>query len=185
MGAEAGRSTSALILECLSADPDAKAFDLLVLAALDGPNALKQALDTQTKQQTAPTTTAEAPPPQAAYLKRIEVEGFRGIGKKATLDIHPGPGLTLVVGRNGSGKSSFAEALELLLTRDTYRWARKTKVWKDGWRNLHHKTASIEAECLIERKKGPTEIKRTYADMARVTRARSASPGTRSIGRKE
>jgi DNA repair exonuclease SbcCD ATPase subunit len=36
-----------------------------------------------------------------------------------TLEVERGPGLTLVVGRNGSGKSSFAEALELLLTGDS------------------------------------------------------------------
>jgi hypothetical protein len=68
---------------------------------------------------------------------RIAAQGFRGIGPKAILDLTPGPGLTLVVGRNGSGKSSFAEGLELLLTGDTYRWSQRSKVWRDGWRNLH------------------------------------------------
>jgi hypothetical protein len=46
----------------------------------------------------------------------------RGVGPATTLEVEPGPGLTLVVGRNGSGKSSFAEALELLLTGDSWRW---------------------------------------------------------------
>jgi hypothetical protein len=41
-----------------------------------------------------------------AFLQSIRVEGFRGAGPAATLEISPGPGLTLVVGRNGSGKSS-------------------------------------------------------------------------------
>ena len=31
-------------------------------------------------------------------------------------EVEPGPGLTLVVGRNGSGKSSFAEGIEVALT---------------------------------------------------------------------
>jgi chromosome segregation ATPase len=62
------------------------------------------------------------------FLRRITAQGFRGIGPKATLDLTPGPGLTLVVGRNGSGKSSFAEGLELLLTGDTYRWSQRSKV---------------------------------------------------------
>ena len=64
--------------------------------------------------------------PRIAFLRTITVEGFRGIGPKATLDLTPGPGLTLVVGRNGSGKSSFAEGLELLLTGDTYRWKKRS-----------------------------------------------------------
>ena len=51
-----------------------------------------------------------------------------------------------LIGRNGSGKSSFAEALELLLTGDTYRWKKpRTAVWREGWRNLHHPKAAIEA----------------------------------------
>ena len=40
-------------------------------------------------------------------------------------------------GRNGAGKSSFAEAAELLLTGDNMRWSDRSKVWQDGWRNVH------------------------------------------------
>lgn len=56
------------------------------------------------------------------YLRSVEVEGFRGIGPKAALRLQAGPGLTVVAGRNGSGKSSFAEAAELALTDDNKRW---------------------------------------------------------------
>ena len=49
--------------------------------------------------------------------RRSPLEGFRGIVLRAELELTPGPGLTLVIGRNGSGKSSFAEALEVLLHR--------------------------------------------------------------------
>ena len=61
----------------------------------------------------------EAPSDRAAppvWLRSVTVEGFRGIGAPATLTLEPSPGLTVVVGRNGSGKSSFAEGLELLMT---------------------------------------------------------------------
>ena len=62
---------------------------------------------------------------QSVTLVSITVEGFRGIGPRKTLELKPGPGLTLVVGRNGSGKSSFAEGLEILLTGSNWRWAKR------------------------------------------------------------
>ncbi len=43
------------------------------------------------------------------------------LGPAVTLQLDPGPGLTLVTGRNGSGKSSFAEAAEFVLTGDNLR----------------------------------------------------------------
>ena len=114
----------------------------------------------------APRPAPGGPPatPRIAFLKAIAVEGFRGIGPKATLDLTPGPGLTLVVGRNGSGKSSFAEALELLLTGETYRWENRSKVWKDGWRNLHHPKAAIAAEFALEGEKGTCTVAREWQD---------------------
>ena len=77
-------------------------------------------------------------------MSSITVEGFRGVGKVVTLSIPPGPGLVLIVGRNGSGKSSFAEGLELLLTGRNFRWEKpRAKVWQEGWRNLHHHDRGI------------------------------------------
>lgn len=118
----------------------------LVLAALESPDEFAKLLEDGSALSSrgaggriggAEGSTVPAGPPGKAritFLLTIAVEGFRGIGKKATLDLTPGPGLPLVVGRNGSGKSSFAEALELLLTADTYRWENRSKVWRDGWR---------------------------------------------------
>ena len=136
----------------------------LVLAALEGPEELDQLLADgngaakKAAPNRAPTQDATAPkkPPRTAFLRRITAQGFRGIGPQATLDLTPGPGLTLVVGRNGSGKSSFAEGLELLLTGDTYRWSQRSKVWRDGWRNLHHPQAALAAEFASEPAGGTT-----------------------------
>lgn len=79
------------------------------------------------------------------FLERITVRSFRGIGAEASLDIPAGPGLTVVSGRNGSGKSSFAEALEVALTGTTYRWQNRSAEWQVPWRNLHcHDTPRID-----------------------------------------
>jgi energy-coupling factor transporter ATP-binding protein EcfA2 len=97
----------------------------------------------------APPTTGEIH--GRAYLKALTVQGFRGIGPEQTLPLEPGPGLTVVVGRNGSGKSSFAEALEVLFTGNSLRWAGRSKIWQEGWRNLHQShPASISAQVLLD-----------------------------------
>ncbi|MGV9803612.1 AAA family ATPase [Mycobacterium sp. NPDC003449] len=83
------------------------------------------------------TEAAEAGP-TATFLSSITVSGFRGVGPSARLDLYPAPGLMVVSGRNGSGKSSFAEALELTLTGTSYRWHKKENLWAETWQNLHH-----------------------------------------------
>lgn len=108
----------------------------LVLAAVQGDDALAAAVSGTGPHRPTPTGAAGEVP--ALYLTGITVEGFRGIAGTARLGLRPGPGLTLVVGRNGSGKSSFAEAAELALTGTSQRWAERHAVWKDGWRCLHH-----------------------------------------------
>lgn len=51
-------------------------------------------------------------PARRIYLDSVAVAGSRGIGPRAWLKLSPRPGVTLVVGRNGSGKSSIAEGVE-------------------------------------------------------------------------
>lgn len=113
---------------------------LLVLAALDGDEALASVLDGALSGPGGSPPAPQAPSgttPSGAFVKSIRVRGFRGIGPAATLDLRPVPGLTIVSGRNGSGKSSFSEALELALTGNTYRWNKQAAVWAQHWRNLH------------------------------------------------
>ena len=80
-----------------------------------------------------PAAGAAAP----IWLSSVTVEGFRGIAAPATLPLEPAPGLTVVVGRNGSGKSSFAEGLELLMTGRLKRWEKRPKAWTETWQCLH------------------------------------------------
>jgi AAA domain len=86
------------------------------------------------------STGSEEADSAGTFLSAISVEGFRGVGPAAQLDLYPAPGLMVVSGRNGSGKSSLAEALELALTGTSYRWRNKETLWAETWRNLHHPT---------------------------------------------
>jgi ABC-type hemin transport system ATPase subunit len=126
-------------------------WSLYVIAACGDAGDLDAVLE-GAKAETPTLVQAEAEStPLGAYLKSITVQGFRGIGPETTLELTPGPGLTLVVGRNGSGKSSFAEGLEVLFTGDSKRWAGRVAVWKEGWRNLHHPhPAVVDAQLLVE-----------------------------------
>jgi len=103
----------------------------------------------------------------AVYMRSITAAGWRGIGPAATVQLNPGPGLTLVAGRNGSGKSSFAEAAEMALTGDNFRWQGRTQVWKKGWRNLHeHSSPEVAVELCFDADgdgtKEPVTVRRVW-----------------------
>ncbi|WP_063065066.1 ATP-binding protein [Nocardia violaceofusca] len=117
------------------------------------------------------------------FLRSITVNGFRGIGPKTTLDLQPAPGLTLVVGRNGCGKSSFAEAAEFAITGDNKRWSDRGRIWRDGWRNLHDGEApAIEVELQTESAENPLTITGTWGagagldDGSWTTRRKTSEP---------
>lgn len=103
----------------------------LALAALLGPVELGKALGGEPVERPERSEASSDDEVPGAYLSSIEVAGFRGVGEPVSLDFTPGPGLHVVVGRNGSGKSSFAEGLEVLLTGNSWRWKDKSLVWKE------------------------------------------------------
>ncbi len=156
-----------LLIERLAADKQSPAVESVVLAALGSDAELQEALGTpateapRRPEKKATNETPETATP-AAYLERLDVTGFRGIGPTATLRVQPGPGLTVVCGRNGSGKSSFAEALEVLMTGGLKRWASRSADWKDTWRCLHSPTTEIRAELLVEGVNGVTTLRRAW-----------------------
>jgi hypothetical protein len=146
---EPGESVTQIITDALRADKVPDQVASLVVGAM-------------------PITGEEAASPLAGpkrtYLKAMTVEGFRGIGPKITLTLQPGPGLTVVTGRNGSGKSSFAEAAELALTGENKRWSDRTAVWKEGWRNLHAPdTSAITVQLTEDGEPGTTTVTREWA----------------------
>jgi len=147
----------------LAANVDDASVDL-VLAALEGDHALDAAID-GSETPARPDPTAPRTTPTGAFLTRLVVRGFRGIGEEAILNLPPGPGLTVVAGRNGSGKSSFSEALECALTGTTGRWSRKVghADLRTGWRNLHHPEPSEVALTLDQAGSGQATIRVAWA----------------------
>ena len=142
---------------------------LLILASLESDAALDEYLAGNASPSEAVLRSAGSknmgdPGPAGAFLKCLEVEGFRGIGDRAVLELSPQPGLTIVAGRNGSGKSSLAEALEVALTGSTYRWKNKAVQWKEHWRNLHQGDATDILVKVAEEGIGVTSIGCSWAD---------------------
>lgn len=74
---------------------------------------------------------------RGVFLERLGVSGFRGIGPESFIGFKPMPGLTIVSGRNGSGKSSFSEAMEIALTGAAHRWNKQNSQFEPEHRNLH------------------------------------------------
>src|SRR3990170_3087818 len=90
-----------LVLSRLEADASASGtWSGLVLAALDGQGAHEAELLGNAK---APRADASRTSPAlaGAFIRTVAIEGFRGIGPVQTLELRPGPGLTLVVWREG------------------------------------------------------------------------------------
>ncbi|NHD16039.1 MULTISPECIES: AAA family ATPase [unclassified Actinopolyspora] len=145
----------------------------LVLAALEDDQRLRAALDGTHTPTTTDDTEHDArneAAPAGTYLHGIEVSGFRGIGARTKLPLHPAPGLTIVAGRNGSGKSSFAEALELALTGNSYRWSTKSSAfWKETWRNVHQNVSPSVRIDLAEETAGNTHIDVAWPNTADPT----------------
>jgi ABC-type hemin transport system ATPase subunit len=142
-----------------------EAADLL-LAAFESEESLSVQLSGEAAERPSAELARVVPPePAGAYLQSLTVGGFRGIGESATLRLQPGPGLTVVVGRNGSGKSSFAEALEVLLTGQLRRWEKLSAVWRQGWRSMHYPQAEITAGFLVQGA-GPAVVQRSWPDGA-------------------
>jgi recombinational DNA repair ATPase RecF len=153
------------------AAPDAQ-WQWLVLAACDGRDALDAQLVGKSEPARVQASGARdgsgASDGAGVFLASITVEGFRGIGARHTLEIRPESGLTLIVGRNGSGKSSFAEGLEFLLTGESYRWKERHAEWKNGWRNLHHPDKAVIAATFVIDRQGEVAVTHAWPAGAKL-----------------
>ena len=159
-----------LVLDRLRADPSlGRPAERLVEAACHSVDQLDRALGSGDGDHTSAVPIAPesaAGPTPVAFVTSLTVEGFRGVGPAVTLSVEPGPGLTVVLGRNGSGKSSLAEGLETLLTGENRRWQgrKNLKEWEAGWRNLHHDAAPrIAAEFVVAGRPKPVVVERGWS----------------------
>jgi recombinational DNA repair ATPase RecF len=170
-----GANVDATLLELVRARLQSEGVELtpwaqLVLAACSSDEALHAVLaDKDSKLVPGVASAARSP---SVYINAVTVAGFRGVGPKCKLELSGSPGLTLIVGRNGSGKSSLSEALEFVLTGENSRWSTRSKVWKEGWRNLHQThDAEIEVEMTIEGDPGRAVVSKRWADGAELDQA--------------
>ncbi|MBR8744643.1 ATP-binding protein [Nocardiopsis sp. MG754419] len=158
--------TAQALLEALAGSGQPAGVRAWVNAALWGEEALEALLQGEHIPEAVPDAPSPGPSGRVrrAYLTGIRVQGFRGIGRPAELSFRPGPGLTVIVGRNGSGKSSFAEAAEAALTGRNPRWDAMPTGWRDGWRNLHYdERTEASVDIHIAGDHGPTRISRRWA----------------------
>ncbi|WP_159941441.1 MULTISPECIES: ATP-binding protein [unclassified Nocardiopsis] len=154
-----------------------------VTAALWGEDALTARLNGEQIPDMEPEPRAEGGHGSAAHVRRayltgIRVQGFRGIGRPAELTFGAGPGLTVIVGRNGSGKSSFAEAAEAALTGRNPRWDAMPTGWRDGWRNLHYdERTEASVDIRVAGDEGSTRVTRRWTgDSVRSARGEVVLP---------
>ena len=165
------------VLDRLDRTTVSSAVENLVLGALLG--RMAEVVDGVRIERPATATGGDEPAPLRAYLESVAVTGFRGVGPTCELHLQPGPGLTLVVGRNGSGKSSFAEAAEFALTGDSLRWSGKSQEWKSGWRNLHEEAdPQIKVSMRVEGEREPRVVRvRWTSDKLESAKTEVTIPG--------
>lgn len=173
--------TTKALLDALARSGLPEGARIWVSAALWGEEALEALLRGEHIPEILPAGPSGPPPARVrrAYLTGIRVQGFRGIGRPAELAFSPGPGLTVIVGRNGSGKSSFAEAAEAALTGRNPRWDAMPTGWRDGWRNLHYdERTEATVDIHIAGDSGPTRISRRWTgESVRSARGEVVHPG--------
>ena len=147
----------------------------LVLAALLDPDLLADNDGAISIARPVPSKRNASMVPQT-FLASLSVSGFRGVGKSSVkLELSPEPGLVVVTGRNGSGKSSLAEALELLLTGVSDRWAERSVAWRDAWQHLDAESTDITANFAVEGYPGLVEIRQTITGRVKPDQAPMAT----------
>lgn len=140
----------------------------LVDAACRGDGELSRALEASLEPSARPVrrepSACSSEVSAGVFLRDIEVRSFRGIGETAKLSLDAQPGLTLVLGRNGSGKSSFADAAEVIITGSCRRWTQQSADWRQGWRNIHGRQRPRISATFVRQGGEPLVVARAWPD---------------------
>lgn len=80
------------------------------------------------------------------YLSQIEIEGYRVFNEKTTINLKKG--LNVIVGENGSGKSTIIDAIRLLLSEDEYsrNGIKEEDFYSSNDKTLHAEKISIKGK---------------------------------------
>ncbi|WP_129840317.1 AAA family ATPase [Streptomyces sp. RFCAC02] len=144
-----------------SADQPAHLADLVRTRL--GEAALTESVKALLKEALGESETRGISPVGRVYLDSLTINGFRGIGPRARLNLSPRPGVNLVVGRNGSGKSSLADAIEVGFTGTRAHRPGQNATRGGHWANLHNaENPRIELKLAIEGDTGNSTLTRTW-----------------------
>ncbi|KAL1428822.1 hypothetical protein MTO96_002541 [Rhipicephalus appendiculatus] len=112
------------------------------------------------------------------HIEKVILEGFLSYQKKATLG-PLSPGINIIVGENGSGKSSLLCAIETLITMEVESLSRTQRLsLLSSAPGVMAKTATVEMVLNNTSRRLPHD-----RDMVTVTRTISASSATLMIGK--
>ena len=168
-------------------------FALYLLAACEGPAALAAYVEGRAEpraQRQGRRCAATRCRRRMSRTSRSAVSRYR---RRLDLRLTPGPGVTLVIGRNGSGKSSFAEAAEVAFTGTSARWAAKGSTeWQRGGATCTLPCHHVSSSSLVQQGIGAkSRVERTWRDprlqvrrvTARRRRQEEGGAGQHHMGR--
>ena len=114
------------------------------------------------------------------WISKIKIKGIRGFNDETILDLTPG--LNLLIGKNGAGKTSCLQAIEWCLSGKMKYMEGDEFSREDAIVNLFNPSASGKVTLTLQTPKGEVEVSRTRKRGKSTTRG--SSPLLVTIGDK-